>query len=407
MKLINAFHSIFYFNFFFIVVFIIMTLNLTATKNLSITSIYSPYIESHFNIINDLETRLFAEISNLNIFNTSFDAQFLSLSEVASIKHNINIEKNSKKIIDFFKNTETDYQIIFYIDYIETGTTTNFYDSNIEENFVKLNTFISIIDTKSGHIIENITFTDSIQNRNLIKDQIENIISIQIRKIISLIKRNSLLQKEFKTTKKNYFIVQFTEDMKFEKSDFYISDKSMIRMINKDKGQAIIYYYNENDNNFTYVSKIPIKFNINAGIFLYNLESGISPAPAFDLNVQIPSGVPFFSPLINASFFFIFGDGELSIPFSINTGILGEFYINRLTISTGLTIGAFFTQKNTEYQIDSFKLRPFITADIIVNQWLSVNTKLSYQYLVESVILKEDKIDLSGVNITLGLTLLF
>jgi hypothetical protein len=118
----------------------------------------------------------------------------------------------------------------------------------------------------------------------------------------------------------------------------------------------------------------------------------------------IPVSLGFLRPVIAAEFTFLGVDNRLLLPFSIETGVQGEFYLNRFQVYAGLLVGALFSPDSSSvYQVDSVTVRPYLQTGALLARNASLFLEFGYRYFAEGILYRSWQVDLKGVYFLIGL----
>lgn len=407
---------------------IIASFSAFSIENVGISNLYSPYknINPDFhNLIYENILSTFTELSGVEK-----RAVNLSLTEAALKKYlKIIVEKKNESSEGFNKFiSETaglDYCYFLDIYFFRQTAQKNFYDPLISEYKIELKMNVILLDVKKSSILNG----DVIDiETEFVRDQTAAFSSAQsaiLKKYSGILRDSNYLQKKIRVIKqKNLFVeIDSGKNDGVKSGEVYISydysyynSKEIMAIkvfsVKETTSLAIILYKNSelNEENF-FIKKFAsnLKINLSGGFSLSDFNLG-TPAvyPFASIRGIIPTGVPFFYPIINFDFNFFYRDNKFLLPFSFEGGIEGAFNLYRFEFYGGVLIGALFSpDSELNYQIDSVVVRPFILLSGIINSNISLFGEFGYRFYNENILFNEWKISLKGIYFNFGLTIVF
>lgn len=388
--------------------------------NLGLSNIINPFKDINIEFHREFEDNfisIFSEFSNFEVI------YFYRDKNIYDIKKNLNKYKKDQQMDSELLNTlnKFNYSLFCDIIYYEIKKEANFYDNEIIEysGIIKFN--IIIIEGNNYKVVEDENFTietEKFRDQSLIKNKLIFLIREKLKKY-----KDSILyfKKKIKILKHNNLFIWFNsgknDNIKetdiligYDLDRYDLQEIVKVRIIksNEDTSIGIILFNNESvTEKITFLKKESsnIELQFGGGFSLSEIErNNLILYPYIDIRLVIPVRIPFFNPVVNAQLNLFFKNSKFIIPFSIETGIQGEFNINRFRFGIGTLVGALFSpDSDLRYQIDSIIVRPYLFISIIVNSFIIIYSEFGYRYCNENILYNNWSIDIEGIYFTFGI----
>ncbi len=395
---------------------------LSYSKEIAVTNIINSFKQIDYQFHQEFEDNFIDIFSNFSHLSTIF---LYRNENIYEIKKKIDKNKdNSSDILNdkLFENIKNfEYIICCDVIYYEIKEENNFYDNQIIEysGIIKFN--IIIIQGKNLKIVEDEIFNIETQ-KSRDKDNIKERLIFLIKEKITKYKDSIIyFKKKIKILKKNSLFIWLNSgkidglkqtDILFgyNLDNYNIVEVAKIKIIkvNENDSIGIIIYNNEPITDqivFLKKENSGINLQIAGGFSLSELErDNLTLYPYLDIKVLIPVGLPFFYPVVASQLNFFLKNNKFIVPFSIETGIQGDFNINRFGIAIGFVAGALFSpDSELRYQIDSIVVKPYLSISAILSSLIVLYFEFGYRYYNENILYNEWKIDLEGIYFTFGI----
>lgn len=411
-----------------LILVIIASISAFSIETVGISNLYSPYKSINPDFHNSISENILSTFAELSGFEKR--AVNLSLTEGALKKYTkiIAEKKNdsSEGFNKFISETDgLDYCYFLDIYFFRQTSQKNFYDPLISEYKIELKMNVILLDVKKSTILSG----DVIDiETELLRDQTTAFSSAQdaiLKKYSAILRDSNYLQKKIRVVKQRGLFVEIDTGKNdgAKSGEVYISydysyynSKEIMAIkvvsVKETTSLAIILYKNselKEESFFIKKYSSNLKINVSGGFSLSDFNLGtLAVYPCASIRGIIPTGVPFFYPIINFDFNFFYRENKFLLPFSFEGGAQGGVNLYRFEIYGGVLLGALFSpDSELNYRIDSVVVRPFILLSGIINSNISLFGEFGYRFYNENVLFNEWKISLKGVYFNFGLTIVF
>jgi hypothetical protein len=346
-------------------------------------------------------------------------------NEIASWKNNVPSEVGN--IIRGIK--DMDYFIAIEIVFFHIKNEADFYDADKFHYHFNCKFKVLMIDCNNQSILDeqmvSVLFVGD-QNKEQVQTQGKNLI---VKKTIDLLKELSIFKLKTYNVKdgilfvwldkgksdgiknQNYFVL-------YKNENYTLKEKAAVQIVSvqDDKSLAAVLYKSKDlssDDYYTRNTKINLELQIAGGFSFANKDNPVNTrnnyfsiiSSAF-IRTCIPVGITYFRPIVQLEFNFFYLDNKLLLPFTLETGVQGQFFFHRFFVNSGLLAGALFSPDlNNNYQIDSFILRPYLQFSALLNLTVKLFGELGYRFFIEGQFFKNWQIDLKGPYFMFGIGL--